>query len=79
MSRAQKVVTSAVVISPPVEQWGPIQAIREKHDKAFPRWLPTLPRPSHDQQDAAYQPPLPICSRFAVRSNRGAAIGGAQG
>jgi len=35
-----KVVTSAVVVMPPKELWGPIQEIRSKHDKAYARWMP---------------------------------------
>lgn len=33
---------SAVVIIPPEEVWGPVQAIRRLHDKQFRRWLPHL-------------------------------------
>lgn len=35
MAADNKVVTSAVVVSLPKDLWGPIQAIREKHDKVF--------------------------------------------
>lgn len=35
-------MTSAVVVSPPMTEWGPIQAIRSKHDKAFRRWMPHI-------------------------------------
>jgi len=36
----RKLFTCAVVISPPKAQWAPIQAIREKHDSAYERWMP---------------------------------------
>lgn len=35
MAADNKVVTSAVVVSLPKDLWGPIQAIREKHDKVL--------------------------------------------
>jgi 2'-5' RNA ligase len=31
---------SAVAVVPPEEAWGPIQAIREEHDRQFMRWMP---------------------------------------
>jgi 2'-5' RNA ligase len=31
---------AAVVVIPPEEVWGPIQAIRNKHDRQFRRWMP---------------------------------------
>ncbi|KAH3760035.1 Endonuclease/exonuclease/phosphatase family protein [Pelomyxa schiedti] len=36
------VVTSAVVVVPPEDQWGQIQQIRQKHDKAYSRWMPHI-------------------------------------
>ena len=39
-SGRKKVVKSAVCIIPPEHLWGPIQAIRKKHDRAFKRWMP---------------------------------------
>ena len=33
---------SAVVIIPPKSLWGPIQALRAKHDKSFVRWMPHI-------------------------------------
>lgn len=39
---AHKTVCSAVIIQPPLEQWNQIQSIREKHDKAFVRWMPHI-------------------------------------
>jgi 2'-5' RNA ligase len=33
---------AAVAVVPPREAWGPIQAIREKHDRQFRRWMPHL-------------------------------------
>eukprot|EP01112_Ceratiomyxa_fruticulosa_P020622 TRINITY_DN7082_c0_g1_i1.p1 TRINITY_DN7082_c0_g1~~TRINITY_DN7082_c0_g1_i1.p1 ORF type:complete len:116 (-),score=25.39 TRINITY_DN7082_c0_g1_i1:100-447(-) len=37
-----KVHTTAVIIQPPPEFWGPIQAIRQKYDKAYDRWMPHI-------------------------------------
>lgn len=37
-----KVFTTAVVIIPPNEIWGPIQDIRKKHDRAVKRWMPHI-------------------------------------
>jgi 2'-5' RNA ligase len=37
-----KVYTSAVVIIPPEKLWAPIQAIREKYDRNFHRWMPHI-------------------------------------
>lgn len=37
-----KVHKSAVCIIPPKQYWDTIQAIREKHDKAFQRWPPHI-------------------------------------
>lgn len=37
-----KVVTSAVVVVPPKESWGQIQAIRQQYDKSFDRWPPHI-------------------------------------
>ena len=33
---------TAVVIIPPEDVWGPIQAIRQKHDKKVGRWMPHI-------------------------------------
>eukprot|EP01127_Copromyxa_protea_P013068 TRINITY_DN3472_c0_g1_i7.p1 TRINITY_DN3472_c0_g1~~TRINITY_DN3472_c0_g1_i7.p1 ORF type:complete len:816 (-),score=119.03 TRINITY_DN3472_c0_g1_i7:154-2280(-) len=38
----KKEVQSAVVVIPPVDKWRNIQKIREKHDKAFERWMPHI-------------------------------------
>jgi 2'-5' RNA ligase len=48
-----KVYTSAVVLIPPEELWAPIQAIREKYDRNFRRWMPHITilypfRPEHE-------------------------------
>eukprot|EP00026_Physarum_polycephalum_P017454 Phypoly_transcript_18682.p1 GENE.Phypoly_transcript_18682~~Phypoly_transcript_18682.p1 ORF type:complete len:183 (+),score=20.16 Phypoly_transcript_18682:168-716(+) len=40
MAAPRKVFTTAVIVMPPKELWGPIQAIRSKHDSAFDRWMP---------------------------------------
>jgi len=37
-----KVHTSAVCIIPPQEVWTKIQAIRQRHDKSFRRWMPHI-------------------------------------
>jgi len=37
-----KVVTSAVIVMPPNDQWSQIQEIRAKHDKAYDRWMPHI-------------------------------------
>jgi len=42
MSNTTKLVTSAVVISPPESLWEPIQHIRKQHDKAYDRWMPHI-------------------------------------
>jgi len=42
MAVRKKVYTTAVVLSPPKETWEPIQAIRERHDKSFNRWMPHI-------------------------------------
>ena len=34
------VYTSAVVVTPPTELWGPIQTIRARHDRHVDRWMP---------------------------------------
>ena len=37
-----KVYTSAVVIIPPKEKWGPIQEIRKLYDRNIYRWMPHI-------------------------------------
>lgn len=39
---ATKVVSSAIIVAPPENLWGPIQAIRQEHDKAYERWMPHI-------------------------------------
>lgn len=41
----EKSFEAAVIIMPPKEQWAQIQAIREKYDKAFVRWMPHVRTP----------------------------------
>lgn len=40
MADKRKVFTSAVILCPPKSIWDPIQKIRQKHDKAYERWMP---------------------------------------
>jgi len=42
MANRKKVVTSAIIVSPPQEMWSSIQAIRSKHDKSYVRWMPHI-------------------------------------
>lgn len=35
-----KTVETALVVIPPREAWGPIQALRRQHDRRFSRWMP---------------------------------------
>jgi len=37
-----KAVTTAVVVIPPESMWDGIQAIRQKYDKAYERWMPHI-------------------------------------
>jgi hypothetical protein len=37
---SSKTHQTAVAVVPPQEVWGPIQAIRERHDRQFRRWMP---------------------------------------
>lgn len=37
---SSKTHQSAVAVVPPREAWGPIQAIRQRHDRQFRRWPP---------------------------------------
>jgi 2'-5' RNA ligase len=55
---AGKTYKTAVVVIPPEDTWAPIQAIREKHDRAFQRWMPHITllypfRPRSDFETAA--------------------------
>jgi len=38
----RKTHETAVVLIPPEECWGPIQAIRRSHDRQFRRWMPHI-------------------------------------
>jgi 2'-5' RNA ligase len=37
---ATKPHQTAVAVVPPPEVWGPIQAVRQRHDRQFRRWMP---------------------------------------
>ena len=39
---SQKTHTTAAVLIPPEDVWGPIQAIRREHDRQFRRWMPHI-------------------------------------
>jgi hypothetical protein len=39
---AQKTHKTAVVVIPPDDLWAPIQALREKYDRHFRRWMPHI-------------------------------------
>lgn len=65
---------SAVVLVPPEELWGPIQAIRRKYDRKVERWMPHVtllypfwPERAFDeaavllQQAVAMLPPFQVC------------------
>lgn len=47
--RAEKTHKTAIVLIPPKAAWPPIQAIRERYDRQFRRWMPhiTLVYPFH--------------------------------
>ncbi|HXG10936.1 MAG TPA: 2'-5' RNA ligase family protein [Gemmataceae bacterium] len=55
---------TAVVLIPPPEVWGPIQVIRQQHDRQFRRWMPhvNLLYPFYQQE------------RFAEAASRLAAV-----
>lgn len=55
----EKTHKTAVVLIPPRELWGPIQAIRELHDRQFRRWMPhiTLVYPFHPVAEFARDVP----------------------
>jgi len=38
----EKVYTTAAIVMPPDEIWTQIQEIRERHDKAYQRWMPHI-------------------------------------
>lgn len=42
LKSGQKVVTAALAVLPPQDQWEQIQRVREAHDKAFQRWPPHI-------------------------------------
>jgi 2'-5' RNA ligase len=41
-SGGSKTPCSAVAVLPPVEVWPPIQAIRQRYDRCFHRWMPHI-------------------------------------
>ncbi|MCK6508790.1 RNA repair domain-containing protein [Myxococcota bacterium] len=42
LAKAQPTYHSALIVIPPPDLWEPIQAIRQKHDKSYRRWMPHL-------------------------------------
>lgn len=53
--KREKTHQTAVVLIPPREVWRPVQAIRERYDRQFPRWMPhiTLVYPFHPVREFA--------------------------
>ena len=60
-----KTHNTAVVVIPPADAWGPIQAIRQKHDRKVRRWMPhiTLIYPFGPESDfgRAAEELAPVC------------------
>jgi len=58
---------TALVIIPPDEIWGPIQAIRQEHDRHVRRWMPHItlfyPFVPVSEFDAAHRELVPVCRR----------------
>jgi 2'-5' RNA ligase len=61
--------TTAVVIIPPAAAWPPIQALRQRHDRQFRRWMPHItliypfrPRPVWPEVAPAF---AEVCARIA--------------
>lgn len=65
---------TAVVLIPPEDVWGPIQAIRREHDRQFRRWMPHVtllypfrPREQFDEVDSALHQAARQIEPFEVR------------
>ena len=66
-----KVYTSAVVIIPPLQYWGPIQTIRKEYDRQIHRWMPHInllyPFRSNLEYDSLEEKFLEACSTIEPR------------
>ena len=64
-SPAEKTHKTAVVLIPPKTIWPPIQAIRERHDKQFRRWMPHVtllyPFREKEQFEQLVKPLAEVC------------------
>jgi 2'-5' RNA ligase len=64
----RKTHQTAVAVVPPPEAWGPIQAVRERHDRQFRRWPPHVnllyPFCPPEQFDAAVPRLATACAAF---------------
>lgn len=65
---------SALVVIPPESVWPPLQAIRERHDKSFARWMPHfnllygfLPEESFEEALERLRPLLSCFPSFGIR------------
>ncbi len=63
----RKTYQSAVVLIPPESAWEPIQAIRERHDEQFRRWMPHItllyPFRLKDEFDVLAGPFSEVCKK----------------
>jgi 2'-5' RNA ligase len=66
---SSKTHQTAVAVVPPQEVWGPIQAIRARHDRQFRRWMPhvNLLYPFHPSErfDQAVPHLVAACAQIA--------------
>lgn len=68
---------SALALIPPEDLWGPIQAIRRRHDRQFRRWMPHInllypfrARGEFEAAARALQPPCADVLPFEIRLER---------